>query len=115
MKNVLLVLGVVSIFSLFLIDICGGSDSEMYAAKVLDRQYVPSRTWTTTTFDSDGWPHIHTHHDPEKWIIVISVNDTLQTMQTDKQHWEMADKGTRVPVKQRFGRWTKWSYGWAIQ
>lgn len=89
----LVVLGLI----LTLTDYVTGS-SQTVAASVLEKHYEPSRWQTESTVDSKGRASTYQHYYPERWIVLVKIDDDAESVDTQSSTWANLKAGDRVAV-----------------
>lgn len=101
--QVVLVLMLCIILGAFVLDITW-TDSYAVKGQVVGAEYTPSSSGVGSAVDSKGNPVVVTTYQYEKWTLVLSFDDRIETFQVSSQMFHSVKVGDWLEVPCRKGK-----------
>lgn len=112
---ILIFISIISIPVFIITDVFTGKIEGGFV-KLVYKQYIPERNWTTWEYDSENERfESHDHHEPEHWNFSVIYKGNDFTSDVGVTQFHRYDVGDNIPIVTRKGGITGAYYGFRVQ
>jgi hypothetical protein len=104
----IIIAGILALLLVFACVDCASGTTRHFECHITGHHYVPPRTETQMTTDSDGDISFHTVHHPEEFHLLCAEHGGIAQfdIQVPRARYHAITNGQDVTVKTRQGKWT---------